>query len=294
MGLIFKLEASGCPHWAEDYITETFWNFGLFVTCHIFVQDLKKLREKRLAELDQQMRDAEEECQKVRNNIGAAEFLLKEKKKLFSLTYQPPDDPQGSPRSPPVDPGKVTESPRTVEKSVRRSMSSSVPHFMTSTVCSRQRQGVDGDISGRSRTPRSGNRHLNDLFRSQSQSQSLSYSDHYLKSSLRSSRNNKKSMLAEANSPRTEHSNCNPTDLRSSSIPRSKRVSMSHPNLRVTLGHHRRRMSDFSWRKKRTLKSTAVKKWACVWCGKGNSFALVVIDDGISLLVWLNHVFSSL
>lgn len=192
------------------------------------------------------MRDAEEECQKIRNNIKAAEFLLQEKKKLFSLTYQPLDEHQESPRSPPVDQRKVTESPRTFEKSVRRNMSSSVPHFMSSTVCSRQRKGVDGDISGRSRTPGSGNRHLSKLFASQSQSQSLSYSDHYFKENLRSSRNGKKSGLGEPNALHTENPSCNSMDLKSSSIPRSKRVSMSHPNLRVTFGHHRRRMSDLS------------------------------------------------
>lgn len=218
----------------------------MIFTHHIFVQDLKKQREKRLAELDDQMRDAEEECQKIRNNIKAAEFLLQEKKKLFSLTYQPLDEHQESPRSPPVDQRKVTESPRTFEKSVRRNMSSSVPHFMSSTVCSRQRKGVDGDISGRSRTPGSGNRHLSKLFASQSQSQSLSYSDHYFKENLRSSRNGKKSGLGEPNALHTENPSCNSMDLKSSSIPRSKRVSMSHPNLRVTFSHHRRRMSDLS------------------------------------------------
>ncbi|RWR71931.1 kinesin-like protein KIN-14D isoform X1 [Cinnamomum micranthum f. kanehirae] len=209
-------------------------------------EDLKKQRENRLAELDDQMRDAEEECQKIKNNIKAAEFLLKEKKKLFSLTYQPLDEHQESPRSPSVDQRKVTESPRTFEKSVRRNMSSSVPHFMSSTVCSRQRKGVDGDISGRSRTPGSGNRHLSKLFASQSQSQSLSYSDHYFKENLRSSRNGKKSGLGEPNAIHTENPSCNSMDLKSSSIPRSKRVSMSHPNLRVTFSHHRRRMSDLS------------------------------------------------
>ncbi|XXG84136.1 hypothetical protein AAC387_Pa10g1723 [Persea americana] len=209
-------------------------------------EDLKKQREKRLAELDDQMRDAEEECQKIRDNIRAAEFLLQEKKKLFSLTYQPLDEHQESPRSPPVDQGKVTESSRTFEKSVRRNVSSSVPHFMSSTVCSRQRRGVDGDISGRSRTPGSGNRHLSKLFASQSQSQSLSYSDHYFKENLRSSRNGKKSGLGEPNALHTENPSCNSLDLKSSSIPRSKRVSMSHPNLRATFSHHRRRMSDLS------------------------------------------------
>ncbi|RWR98079.1 kinesin-like protein KIN-14D isoform X1 [Cinnamomum micranthum f. kanehirae] len=48
-------------------------------------KDFKKQRKKRVAELAEQMRDAEEECHKIKTNIKAAKFLLWEKKKLFSF-----------------------------------------------------------------------------------------------------------------------------------------------------------------------------------------------------------------
>lgn len=52
------------------------------------------------------MRDAEEECHKIKNNIKAAKFLLREKKKLFLPTYQSLDQHQESPWSPPPRSGK--------------------------------------------------------------------------------------------------------------------------------------------------------------------------------------------
>ncbi|XP_077218768.1 kinesin-like protein KIN-14U [Tasmannia lanceolata] len=209
-------------------------------------EDLKKQRERRIAELDQEMRDAEEELQKVRNDIQTAEYVLQEKKKVFSMTYQLIDDLKESPKSLQIVRGEVTESPRTAQKVTRKTGSSSLPRFMASTKCSRQRQSLEGEISGRVRTLRTGNRISVELFGSQS----LSYSDHYLKSNLRSSKNKpvvgdtEKSRHGEPNCSHTESPKCNPLDSRSSSIPQNKRVSTTYPNLKATSCHHRRRMSD--------------------------------------------------
>lgn len=210
-------------------------------------EDLKQQRGKRLAELDQQMRDAEEEHQKIRKDIQAAEFLLQEKKKLFSMTYKLPEDPQER-TSPRVDQRECRESPRTAEKSVGKSISSSLPRFMTSTACSRQRQGINVEISGRAKTPRLGGRNLNELFGSQS----LSYSGPYFKANLRSSmigktttHDTKKYGYGEPNAFHADNLKCKTLNWRTSSIPHNKRVSMSHTNLRVATSHHRRRMSDF-------------------------------------------------
>ncbi|MBA0687317.1 hypothetical protein Goari_014865, partial [Gossypium aridum] len=50
-------------------------------------EDLKKLREKRISELEENMREVEEECQKLANQISKAEFLLSENRKLYSTAY---------------------------------------------------------------------------------------------------------------------------------------------------------------------------------------------------------------
>ncbi|XP_058076732.1 kinesin-like protein KIN-14U [Magnolia sinica] len=211
-------------------------------------EDLKKQKEKRIAELDQQMRDAEEECQKIRNHILAAEFLLQEKKKLYSVTYQQQEDQKEFPKGPQADHTKITESPRTAEKAVRRSSSNSLPHFMTSTACSRHRQGVDGETSGRVRMLRSGNGSSIELFGSQS----LSYPDQYFRAHLRSTKikhvtqDARKPGQGEPNSPHMESPKFSSLGSRSSSIPRNKRVSTSYSNFRVPTCHHRRRMSDLS------------------------------------------------
>ena len=129
---------------------------------------------------------------------------------------------------------------------IKRNFSNSTPRFMTSTVASRQRQSAaERDISTvrlksfRSIISKSSNNY--------SYSQSMSYSDIRIKAILRSS--NGKSRYAEAdsvpipNTVLTEKPKCN--DMESKvTTPRSKMVTSSDQNFRVSLGRHRRRMSD--------------------------------------------------
>lgn len=202
-------------------------------------EDLKKLKEKRTGELEEEMREAEEECQKIRNQLLKAELLLGENKKIFSTSYHLLEDETKTPRSPKEDFREVVGTPRTSEKAVKRNKSSSLPRFMTSTVASRQRQSAAEREIGRStRTVTSGTRSSMQFFGSQS----LSYSDPRFKAILRLS--NKKSRYAETNTFLTESPKCSSSDPKRTSLPRSKMVASSNPNLRVTLAHHRRRMSD--------------------------------------------------
>ncbi|XP_048235976.1 LOW QUALITY PROTEIN: kinesin-like protein KIN-14U [Ricinus communis] len=200
--------------------------------------DLIKQRRKRISELEEDMREAEEGCQKIRNQIQTAKFLLIENKKLLVTTYQLPDKEE-SPRSLAEDHLQVTETPSITETRTKRSLITSLPRFMTSTVASRQRQSVaEKEIVRKAGSFRSGSRSSVQFLASQS----LSYSDLRLKTLLRDSK--KKSRYAEAKTIATQSLKCNDTDLRTATLPRSKMVTSSDPNLRITLCRHRRRMSD--------------------------------------------------
>ncbi|XP_010245378.1 PREDICTED: kinesin-like protein KIN-14D isoform X2 [Nelumbo nucifera] len=203
-------------------------------------EDLKKQRAKRIAELGEEMRDAEEECHKVRNQLQRAELLLHENKKLFSTTYGLlEEDQKEALLTPTKDHREVRGTPLTDDKFTRRNVFHSMPRFMTSTVASRQRQNsMEGEINRRVRTSRSGTRSTI-LF---SASQSLSYTDPHFKMILRN--RHKKPRHGEQNTLLAESPNCNLSASMASSIPRNKRVTTSYSNLRVTVGHHRRRMSD--------------------------------------------------
>lgn len=200
-------------------------------------EELKKQREKRITELEKDMREAEEECQIVRKQIEKAEILLSENKKLSSTTDSPLEDEDKTPRSPKEDLKEATGTPRTFTKAIKRNLSSSLPRFMTSTVASRQRQGAaEKEIVGRPKSLRSWSRSSIQF----SASQSLSYSDP--RPILQNS--NTKSRFAETNAPLTESPKCNGSDSKVDSLQRSNMVTSSDPNLRVTLYRHRRRMSD--------------------------------------------------
>ncbi|AQK48702.1 P-loop containing nucleoside triphosphate hydrolase superfamily protein [Zea mays] len=124
-------------------------------------QDLKTLKQKRVAELDREIRAAEEELKRLDEQIRRAEEKEisleeeeeeEEEKKLFasSVCQALSDDEKGSPRSTLVVVGHTdaAESPRaTTEKAkgrrpppARGHGGSAAPHFMSSTVCSRQRR----------------------------------------------------------------------------------------------------------------------------------------------------------
>lgn len=212
---------------------------------------MKKQREKKIAELEGDMREAEIESQKVGNQIREVKFLLSEKKKLFSTPHRIlADEEKTTLETPKENLKEAVRTPPASEKLIRKSNSSnSVPRFMTSTVASRQRQGAaEREINLRSRSLKTGFR--SSVQFSNSQSQSLSFSDPRLKLMLRSSSNKKPRYVepnALANSPKANvlDSKSNLSDSKTVSVPRNKIITASDSNLKVTLSRHRRRMSDF-------------------------------------------------
>ncbi|XP_027189655.1 kinesin-like protein KIN-14U isoform X2 [Cicer arietinum] len=208
--------------------------------------ELKKQRDKKIIELDEDIKEAEKQRQSLKDQIQNTELKLSENKKLFSTTFSllESDDDLVASTSPKDDFKEVTETPKTSKKPIERSVSNSVPRFMNSTVASRHRQiAAEQEISGRLKSLRA-----SVVTRSSIQfpcSQSLSYSDIRVKAILRSSTG--KSRHAETNNVSntilTERPKCN--ELESKVItPRSTMITSSDSNLRVKLCHHRRRMSD--------------------------------------------------
>ncbi|KAH1083522.1 hypothetical protein J1N35_023283 [Gossypium stocksii] len=206
-------------------------------------EDLKKLREKRISELEENMREVEEECQKLANQISKAEFLLRENRKLYSTAYGVPDESaEKNPENHEEDAkSHAIETPRVTQKPIQQSIHRSLPRFMSSTVASRERQSAaEKDIVTRARTFRPRARSSTQL----SGFQSLSFSDNRFGSLLRHSVKN--SRFKDTNGPAIESPKCNDSSsLKTTSLSRSKVVTSSDPNLRIKLGHHRRRMSDF-------------------------------------------------
>ncbi|GAB4855425.1 hypothetical protein Ancab_024052 [Ancistrocladus abbreviatus] len=196
-------------------------------------EEIKKQRHKRIANLANEMREAEQECQKVRSHLQKAEFLLCENKKLFATNHQHIEDDEKPPRSHKDEFREVPETPRASERAMRKN---SLPRFMTSTVASRQRQSTaEKEIDVRVRL-RLGTRSSIQL----SGSQSISCSDPRLKAFLVNSKPSGGSKAVASETPE-----CNNMDTKSSYTTRSKVVSSSNSNLRTTLSRHRRRMSDF-------------------------------------------------
>ncbi|KAK1319389.1 hypothetical protein QJS10_CPB04g00726 [Acorus calamus] len=71
--------------------------------------------------------------------------------------------------------GEVIGSPQMIEKSIHKTSLHSLPRFMTSTACSRQRQNVAVEDISRVRTPRPVDRRLVELCESQSLSNDTSF-----------------------------------------------------------------------------------------------------------------------
>ncbi|XP_007030677.2 PREDICTED: kinesin-like protein KIFC3 [Theobroma cacao] len=205
-------------------------------------EDLKKQKEERISELEENTREAEEECQKITCQIKKAEFLLSENKKLYSTSYEIPDENEEKSTESPKEDVKdhVIETPKITQKAMKQSTHRPLPRFMTSTVASRERQSAaEREIVKRARSLRSEARSSVQF----SGSQSLSFSDPRFRAFLRHSRKN--SRFKDTNAPATESPRCNGSALKTISLPRSKMVTSSDLNLRVTLSRHRRRMSDF-------------------------------------------------
>ncbi|CAK7340878.1 unnamed protein product [Dovyalis caffra] len=230
--------------WEED-VGETICSLSFanraraIETYRDLTEDINKQRQKRILELEVDMREAEEECQKVRYQIQKAELLLSENRELSSTAYQVPDDKENTPVNPEEGYGEVHITPRVTDKGTRRNMTSSFPRFMTSTVASRQRQSASEKVVvGRARSLRSTTRSSLQF----SASQSLSYSELRLGAILKES--NRKSRYGETKPLLPKNPNCNGSDTKTTLFPRSKLVNSSDPNLRNTLSRHRRRMSD--------------------------------------------------
>lgn len=200
-------------------------------------EEVKKQRENRIAELSKEMREAEEESQKVKKQVQKAEFLLAENKRvrLASFLHQVSEDEENTPESGKNYPKEGGETPcDSKEKAVKKR---SLPRFMTSTAASRHRQNpMERDTNFiMARVLRSGTRSSMQL----SASQSLSFLDPRLKVVIRnqSTKFNDKPAKNAVN----ENPNCNiSVETKPSSMPRSKTVARS------TFPRHRRRMSDFN------------------------------------------------
>lgn len=209
---------------------------------------MKKQKEKKIMELEEDIKEAEKQSQNLREQIQQIELKLNESKKLLFTTYSLVEsDHIATSISPKDDVKEVIETPKASKKSIKRNFTNSMPRFMTSTVASRQRQSAAerdiGTVRLKSFRSIASKSSINFSY-----SQSLSYSDFRIKAILRSS--NGKSRYAEADSvpiPKTvltEKPKCN-NDLEPKvTTPRSKMVTSSDQNFRVSLGRHRRRMSD--------------------------------------------------
>ncbi|KAG4983476.1 hypothetical protein JHK87_028225 [Glycine soja] len=210
--------------------------------------EVKKQKEKKIMELEEDIKEAEKQSQNLREQIQQIELKLNESKKLLFTTYSLVEsDHIATSISPKDDVKEVIETPKASKKSIKRNFTNSMPRFMTSTVASRQRQSAAerdiGTVRLKSFRSIASKSSINFSY-----SQSLSYSDIRIKAILRSS--NGKSRYAEADSvpiPKTvltEKPKCN-NDLEPKvTTPRSKMVTSSDQNFRVSLGRHRRRMSD--------------------------------------------------
>lgn len=202
---------------------------------------MKKQREKRLAELQEEMRKVEKKCYEVREQILKAEFLLNENKKLFATSYGPFGDEEKV--ATPKELKQVPEPPVLSDKPIKQNAPGPVPRFMASTVASRQRQSAsERDIVGRVKSSRPETRSLVRF----AVSQSFSYSEPPFRAVI-SDKLSKKSRYVEPKTVlQTDSPKCNkgPSDLKPHLHPQSKTVTSSDPNMRVTLSHHRRRASS--------------------------------------------------
>jgi hypothetical protein len=100
--------------------------------------------QRRLIELDREIHTAKEELTYLIEYMRRTKISLKEKKKLTLSVCQALSDEKGSPRSNFVV-GHIdaTESPHATEKvKSKRPSHGSTPHFMSSTICRRQRQST--------------------------------------------------------------------------------------------------------------------------------------------------------
>ncbi|RAL50464.1 hypothetical protein DM860_016931 [Cuscuta australis] len=220
--VLVLVHASPC----EEDIVETTCSFTFAkraraVDCNRDLsQEAKKKKENKIAELQEQMVEDEEECQNLRHQIENAKLLLsKTRKTLSMMTRKPPeDDEQCHVSAREEDFSQLIKKP---EKTAPRRIVSanSMPRFMTSTVASRQRESpTERQMDIRPKTFRYWAKSSVQI---PPGSQSVSYSDPRLKHFLRNTE--KKEGLCDDTKKASAHSN---------------------PNAKVAAGRHRRRMSD--------------------------------------------------
>lgn len=207
-------------------------------------EDLKKLKQKRLAELDKEICDAEQELKDLNEQIRRAEISLEERKKLSSSACQALSDEKGSPRSTLVV-GHIdaAESPQATEKAKSRVSHGSVPHFMSPTVCSRQRHSVASHSVSKPRLTKSVNRYPADL----SGSRSFSYSSCKNAAKGRSVAFSSIVPKLKCLPVKSDQINIssNSIDSTAASAPRRESFS-SRPVQRAPLHQHKRRMSSLT------------------------------------------------
>lgn len=210
-------------------------------------EDIKKLKQKRIAELDKEICDAEQELKDLNEQIKRAETSLEERKKLSSSACQALSDEKGSPRSTLVVVGHIdsAESPQATEKTKSRASHGSVPHFMSPTVCSRQRHSSASHSATKTRLTKSVNRYPAAEL---SGSHSFSYSSCKNAAKARSvafSSSMPKMKCLPLKSDQINMSN-NSIDSTAASAPRRRESFISRPAQRAPLHQHRRRMSSLT------------------------------------------------
>jgi len=209
-------------------------------------EDLKMLKHKRIAELDKVVCDADEEQKYLNEQISRAEITLEEKKKLNSSICQVLSDEKGSPRSTLViGHTDATESPHPTEKAKIRVSHGSVPHFMSSTVSSRQRHSAGSNSVSKPRLAKSVNRYQAEL----SGSQSFSYSSCKNAAKARSvafSTSVPKMKCLPVKSSDLINISSNSMDSTAASAPQRRGSFVSRPVQRAPLHQHRRRMSSLT------------------------------------------------
>ncbi|XP_023636662.1 kinesin-like protein KIN-14U isoform X2 [Capsella rubella] len=215
-------------------------------------EELQKLREKKISELEEEMQETQENCKKIKARLQEVECLLNENKKLSWITSDKHLEDVEKKVISPLDHFKETDAtPKSSDKLVKISKSSGfVPRFMTSTVASRQRQTMsEKEISAKTQSIRSVATNLTQF----STSQSFSLSDSRSRVLLRRSYTKPLQAVANSGTPETpkryiEDSSLLKKNMTDTSSPRSrsKMVTSSDPNVRAKLCHHRRRMSSLT------------------------------------------------
>ncbi|XP_031496787.1 kinesin-like protein KIN-14U isoform X3 [Nymphaea colorata] len=272
----------------EDDINETIcsMNFGQrarSIECHKECpEELKILRQKKIAELDQEMRSAEKDCQVTRDHIQSIESKLEEKKRILSLSNAN-EDQTGSPTCPLSVPRELFESPKASAKSVTRNSSVSVPRFMLSTACSRQRQLAENEAKV-AKANRSGRKYVSDVDFQLSGSRILFQSNSIIKASpshgLSPRTNAKKLHIEELSSMHPDTPVHDNSGSKFSKTPQNNRLSAS------PLVSNRRNLSDPMFRKRLSDRSNSCdmtshpsKGTKLIRCSMPNTLKLIHDSD---------------